>query len=85
MEDIGNELKSFFTRHRTYLSVRAACKLDLFEAIGDEHQNAAQIAGSLNCQPGPVLHLLRAMSYIWAGHVKPDRGCVLVKDPNQYH
>lgn len=72
MNDIREEMKSFFTGYWGYMAVRAACKLNLFEAIADKPRNIAQIASSLHCLQGPLQTLLSALQQMGMVHFSDE-------------
>ncbi len=55
-----NKLKSFFTKHWTYLAVSAACKLNLFDNL-QEAKTAKQLASELALNEDKLLLLLNAL------------------------
>jgi C-methyltransferase len=55
-----NELKSFFTKHWTYMAVSTACKLNLFDNLLEE-KTAKQLAEELSLNEEKLLLLLNAL------------------------
>ena len=56
-----NKLKSFFTEHWKYLAVSTACKLNIFDAIGNQEKSAEQLASALNLNEHTISLLLNAL------------------------
>ena len=55
-----NQIKSFFTKHWTYMAVGTACKLNLFDNL-QEAKDAKQLATELSLNEEKLLLLLNAL------------------------
>lgn len=60
MDYMKNKLKSFFTKHWTYMAVSTACKLNLFDHLQQE-KTAKQLANELSLNEDKLLLLLNAL------------------------
>ena len=64
MDDLRNELKSMFTSYWMYLTVNAACKLNLFDLIKSGKDSFLKLKNTMNADKVSLKLLLDALVYM---------------------
>lgn len=76
---IKNELKTMFTEHWKYLTLAAACKLNLFDILETAPLNTHEIARKLNVDYVVLRQLLNALANIEYLYFEGDKYCLSEK------